>query len=374
MQHGGDVYTDGILKGRELIDFSSNINPLGVPESFVKHIGEGIQALNRYPDAKYRQLKGFLIEYINKSSQLFCFNMNENKSGVNKENKNIIEENDLVLGNGAAEIIDLVISCFNSILIMTPSFGEYQEDAEKWGLNITHLPMNENMEYDYKAIKGNIDNVDALIIGNPNNPNGGIIDKDKFLPILRYCEEKGKTIIIDEAFIEFTGNIENSFVEELKDFKCIFIIRALTKFYAMPAVRLGFGISKNEEILNRIRKKQNPWNINCFAELAAKYVLKDKEYICKSIKWINEERNYLPKELSNISYIEKVYQTYSNFVLCKLRGIDCNKLYDLCLKEGIVIRKCDNYIGINKSFVRFAIKDRKRNELLIRTLKKLAIS
>jgi threonine-phosphate decarboxylase len=300
--------------------------------------------------------------------------MNENKSGVNKENKNIIEENDLVLGNGAAEIIDLVISCFNSILIMTPSFGEYQEDAEKWGLNITHLPMNENMEYDYKAIKGNIDNVDALIIGNPNNPNGGIIDKDKFLPILRYCEEKGKTIIIDEAFIEFTGNIENSFVEELKDFKCIFIIRALTKFYAMPAVRLGFGISKNEEILNRIRKKQNPWNINCFAELAAKYVLKDKEYICKSIKWINEERNYLPKELSNISYIEKVYQTYSNFVLCKLRGIDCNKLYDLCLKEGIVIRKCDNYIGINKSFVRFAIKDRKRNELLIRTLKKLAIS
>jgi threonine-phosphate decarboxylase len=142
----------------------------------------------------------------------------------------------------------------------------------------------------------------------------------------------------------------------------------------MPAVRLGFGISKNEEILNRIRKKQNPWNINCFAELAAKYVLKDKEYICKSIKWINEERNYLPKELSNISYIEKVYQTYSNFVLCKLRGIDCNKLYDLCLKEGIVIRKCDNYIGINKSFVRFAIKDRKRNELLIRTLKKLAIS
>lgn len=366
MQHGGDVYTEGILKGRELIDFSSNINPLGIPESFKKHIEEGIQALNRYPDAKYRELKGSLAEYINSSDELFHSNI--------KKNKYVIEESHLVLGNGAAEIIDLVISCFKSILIMNPSFGEYQEDSEKWGLNIFHLPMNEHMEYDYKEIKNNIDNVQALIIGNPNNPNGGIIDKNKFLPIVKYCEEKGKTIIIDEAFIEFTGNIGNSFVEELKNFKCIFIIRALTKFYAMPAIRLGFGISKNEELLNKIRKKQNPWNINCFAELAAKYVLKDKDYIKKSITWINEEKNYLPKELEKISYIEKVYKTYSNFVLCKLKGIDCDRLYELCLKEGIVIRKCDNYRDLDKGFVRFAIKDRAKNELLIKKLNSVIIN
>ncbi|WP_027624232.1 pyridoxal phosphate-dependent aminotransferase [Clostridium lundense] len=365
MQHGGDIYTEGILKGRELIDFSSNINPLGIPESFKKHIEEGIQSLNRYPDAKYRELKENLTRYINSGYELFHSNASKNKC--------LIEESNLVLGNGAAEIIDLVISCFESILIMPPSFGEYQEDAEKWGLNIFHLSMNENMEYDYKGIQNSIDKVQALIIGNPNNPNGGIIDKNKFLPILKYCEEKGKTVIIDEAFIEFTGNIENSFVEELENFKCIFVIRALTKFYAMPAIRLGFGISKNEEILNKIRKKQNPWNINCFAELAAKYVLKDKEYIKKSITWINEEKNYLPKELEKISYIEKVYKTYSNFVLCKLKGIDCDRLYELCIKEGIVIRKCDNFIRLDKSFVRFAIKDREKNELLIKKLNLIII-
>lgn len=272
MQHGGDIYTEGILKGKELLDFSSNINPLGVPESFIDNIQEGISNLNRYPDALYRQLKGYLKDYINHSKGLF--NLDEDKEENFSIYEDIIEEKNLILGNGAAEIIDLVISCFKSILIITPSFGEYEEDSEKWGVKITHLPMKGDMEYDYEEILSNIDKVDALIIGNPNNPNGGIIHKDKFISILEYCEEKGKVVIIDEAFIEFTGNIANSFVYNLKKYKCIFIIRALTKFYAMPAIRLGFGVSRNEELLNKMRKKTKSLEYKLFCRVGRKVCFK----------------------------------------------------------------------------------------------------
>jgi threonine-phosphate decarboxylase len=109
--HGGDIYTEGLLKGRSLIDFSSNINPLGVPGSFRENIGEALDSVVRYPDIQYRELYKTIRDYIGESD-------------LSKDN--------LILGNGAAEIIDLAISTLQSILIVVPSFAEYDEDAEKW--------------------------------------------------------------------------------------------------------------------------------------------------------------------------------------------------------------------------------------------------
>lgn len=363
LQHGGDIYTEGLLKGRELIDFSSNINPLGIPESFITRIDEAVKNLNRYPDAKYRELRYNLKEYINKSPILFN----------DKKEQDFVKEEYIVVGNGAAEVIDLVISQFKSILIMAPSFGEYEEDALKWGLNIRYSKLTEDMEYNYEDIMIKLSSVDALIIGNPNNPNGSIINREKFKAILEFCEENNKKIVVDEAFIEFVGDINQSFVDEIKNYKCLFIVRALTKFYAMPGIRLGFGLCSDMEFIEKIKGGQNPWNINSFAEVAAKYVLKDKEYIQMSLNWIREERDYLTNELNAITFIQKVYKTHGNFILCKLKGLSCHRFYDVCLQKDIVIRKCDNYKGLGKEYVRFAIKDRSTNYILIEAIKNLNI-
>lgn len=347
MIHGGDIYTDGIFKGQELLDFSSNINPLGVPEGFKKNISEALNSVTRYPDIKYREVIKNLSDY----------------TGTAEEN--------FVLGNGAAEIIDLVISNFKSILIVVPSFVEYEINAKKWGCHIEYSKLLDNMDFDYENIENKLNAVEAVIIGNPNNPNGNITDKAKFNTIIEICEAKSKTVIIDEAFIEFTGSIKNSFLDKIEDNKCIFIIRAITKFFAMPGVRFGYGISSNEALLNNIRKKQNPWNINCFAELAVKYSLKDKEYIKKSLQWIEEEREFFVSRLSEIPCIEETYKSFSNFVLCKLRDIDEEKLYKYCFGNGIIIRKASNFRGLDSSYVRFAIKDRTANERLIKVLKNI---
>jgi threonine-phosphate decarboxylase len=373
--HGGDVYTNGLLKGQELIDYSSNINPLGVPSSFVNNLSEGVNALTRYPDIQYRNVLKALKNYIDCPEEYF------------------------VLGNGAAEIIDLVIACHKSLLIVVPSFVEYEIDAKRWNCNIEysylkacpHSKDNSSdnnvlkkeyaqLSYDYEDILNKLQKVQGVILGNPNNPNGNIIDKAKFKKILEYCESNNKTIIIDEAFIEFTGEAQHSFVEDVKTYKCLFVIRALTKFFAMPGIRFGYGVSSNVDLLKRIKEKQNPWNINCFAEVAVKYVLKDSSYIEKSKEWIREERPNFLKTLKNISFIEEVFLSHGNYVLCKLnglafaKGITCNsseELYKMCLAEGFLIRKCNNYKGLDEQYIRLAIKDKKSNEKLITMFEKL---
>jgi len=368
MIHGGDIYTSGLLEGRELIDYSSNINPLGVPKSFIDNIDRAVNALTRYPDIQYRDVLKALKEYTNCPREYF------------------------VLGNGAAEIIDLVISCHKSLLIVVPSFVEYEINAKKWNCSIEYSYLKEKINenvllkqkydeliFDYEDILNKLQKVEALIIGNPNNPNGNIIDKDKFQKILKYCESNGKVIIIDEAFIEFTGDTGHSFSEKAKTYKCLFIIRALTKFFAMPGIRFGYGISSNFNLIKNIKEKQNPWNINCFAEVAACCVLKDEEYIKKSKEWISGERPRFLESLKNISFIEKVFLTYGNFVLCKLSGpalenkMTSEELYKLCLAQGFVIRKVDNFRGLDNQYIRLAIKDRNSNEKLLAEFENLRI-
>lgn len=369
MEHGGDIYTEGILKGREILDFSSNINPLGVPKSFTDHIDEAIKAVEKYPDAEYRSLKKCIKEYLDFSVDYFkCGAYDKNY----KESEFFISEKDIILGNGAAEIIDLSISCFKKVCIAVPSFIEYEKNALKWGCDIIYSTMKKDMTYDYEDILLQTQKSDVLIIGNPNNPNGGIIDKDKFKKILDFCEENNKTIIIDEAFIEFTGKNNFSFLEKMKNYKCILIIRALTKFFALPGIRIGYGISKNQELIDKIKSKQNPWNVNCFAEIAAKYVLKDRNYIEDSLIWIDEERKYMISNLKKVGLIEEVYNTYSNFVLCKLKSLHCDELYKICLDKGIAIRKCDNFKTLNDKYIRLAIKNRESNNKIIKLLNSLS--
>jgi threonine-phosphate decarboxylase len=365
MIHGGDVYTEGLLKGKKLLDFSSNINPLGVPESFKNSIDKAVESLVRYPDIEYREVKKALSEY------------------------NKVPEEYFLLGNGAAEIIDWAVSLMDRILIVVPSFAEYEIDAKKWFCQIKYSYLKEevrsennncgenkisseiHLSYDYEDILNNLDHVDGIIIGNPNNPNGCIIDKKRFKEILNFCEMTKKFVVIDEAFIEFTGNIKNSFIDEIRNYKCLIIIRALTKFFGMPGIRFGYGISSNSDVLCQIREKQNPWNINSFAEEAAKTVLKDTEYIKNTLKWIKKEREYFTNKLKEIPFIHKVYNTRANYVLCELKGIDCNELYNRCLQKDIVIRKAENYRGLDKRFVRFAIKDRESNDYFLGVLKEI---
>ncbi|NLI90313.1 MAG: aminotransferase class I/II-fold pyridoxal phosphate-dependent enzyme [Epulopiscium sp.] len=355
MEHGGDIYTEGILKGRKLIDFSSNINPLGVPESFTANIGEGLAGLDVYPDIKYRESKQYICNYINKSWAINC------------------KEEDLVLGNGAGENIDIAIRSLESITIVSPAFIEYEDRAQKNGSKIAYSMLNKDMEVDYKDLLEKVKATQGLIIANPNNPNGGLIDREKFKPILKHCQKYNKKVIIDEAFIEFTGNKDDSLIDLVNSYSCICIIRALTKFYGIPGIRLGYSICKDKDYNGRMRDKQIPWNVNSFAQLALKYVLEDEEYIRVTKKWLEEERPAFIKEIGSLKMVDRVYPSKANFILVRLNKISGEKLYQDLIKENILIRRCNNYNGLGDEYVRLAIKAREDNEILIEKLERYDI-
>ncbi|MPM30613.1 Threonine-phosphate decarboxylase [bioreactor metagenome] len=366
MKHGGDVYSDGLLKGTKLLDYSSNINPLPISKEFSSHIDEALNNVMLYPDVKYRTLKDNIITYLQASEEYFS---KENKGNHEKNYLASISRSNILVGNGASEVLDLIISSLKSITIVVPSFVEYEDFSKKHGVKINYAYVNEDMEYDYKEILSAVENTEALIIGNPNNPNGCIINFENFEAILKKCEEQHKLVIIDEAFIEFVLDYDKSLIKYIDKYSSLVIIRAITKFYGMPGIRFGYGITRNEKLLRYFSNNQNPWSVNCFAELAVKYALKDEEFISKSKLWIEEERSFMEKSLNSINFIEKVYISYGNYFLCKLKYISSYNLYEKMMKRGILIRNCDNYKGLNEYFIRLAVKDRKSNETLIKVLK-----
>lgn len=351
-KHGGDIYTDGVLKGKELIDFSSNINPLGLPSRFQENINEVLCEIVRYPDYKYRELKGSIIKYIEK-----YYNV-------------AIEDEEIILGNGASEVLDLFISSVENIGIVVPSFIEYEEFSLKYKNKITYIPLNEDFQYNYTLIMESLNNLDGIIIGNPNNPTGNTINKEEFIKILNYCKKNNKKVIVDEAFIEFTEN-HKSLVDLIEEYSCLLIVRAFTKFFGMPGVRLGYGITRDKKYLNKLSVKQLPWNINSLGELALKKSYEDKEYILKSKEWIEEEIPYMIKNLEGIEIIDRVIKTECNFVLCQLKNLKEKDLYNKLLEKGIVIRRCSNFKGLDNTYVRFAIKSRELNNILLHSLREL---
>lgn len=345
--HGGDIYTEGLLKGKELIDYSSNINLLGVPNSFYEGIKDAIGLINHYPDIQYRATKEAIINY----------------------HKVSIDNDNIILGNGAAEVLDLAISTLRSICIIAPSFSEYDISAKKYGLKIRYSYLNNDMTYNYKDILGKLKVCDGIIIANPNNPNGNNIDKEKFKDILNYCEDNDKRIIIDEAFIEFSGDKVKSFINEVCNYKSLIIIRAITKYFALPGIRLGWAISSDKKILSELRDKQLPWNINTFAALSLKYLLEDKDYIEKSFKVNETEKEFLINGLREIGLFSKVFESNGNFLLCKLENVTDEEMFEFALNKGILIRKCGNYRGLDNSFIRLAVKSRENNIILLEMLR-----
>lgn len=343
IEHGGDIYTEGRLKGIELLDFSSNINFLGVPDSFKNNIYKALEDMTCYPDLKYRETKLHIREYL--------------KYGINEEN--------IILGNGAAEIIKLSISTLKKPCIAAPSFSEYEAAAKNYSKEVVFTNLDENFNYNYRDILDKLRECDGLVIANPNNPNGGIIDRDTFKEIMDYCEENKKRIIIDEAFIEFVNGDNQSLIDKCIGYKCLFIIRALTKFFGMPGVRFGYGISSDRDFINRLSEGQIPWNINTFAETAVKSVLRDEEYINRSKAMLEKERIYFVKELSKFKFINRIYKSHANFLLIKLKEITGEELFSYCISRGVLIRRCSNFRGLDDSFIRLVIKNREDNNRLL---------
>ena len=377
--HGGNIYKVFREKNiKEILDYSSNINPYGIPESLKSRIIENLEILERYPDPDYVELREKLA------------------------NLNNVNLSDIILGNGATEIIFLFMKVINpkKILIVSPTFGEYERAVKATEIpgDIVSLSCsngdnkkieNKKIEIEYFELKesddfklniGNLKNelekkYDLLIICNPNNPTGKFLKLAETEEILKECNKYDTKLFIDEAFIEFLADgMKESIINTEENKKNLFVTRAFTKFFAIPGLRLGYGMYFDKELEQKISEKKEPWSVNNIAELAGLTVLDDTEYIEKTLKWITKEKIYMYEKLNEISGI-KVYETEVNFITGKIdeklfsEGLNVKVLREKMLEQGILIRDASNFKFLDERFFRLAIKDRASNDRVIKVLK-----
>lgn len=343
--HGGDIYQ----YSEKMIDFSSNINPLGIPETAREVLNGAWEHLERYPDLHYTSLREAIANFHQLSSD------------------------QILVGNGAAEIIFLIGRLFQDkkALIPMPTFGEYQEAVQLAGgqIEMVYRKSENDFALPMEEILDRLNDVDGIILCHPNNPSGGLVEEKELIQLIERTRQCNKLLILDEAFIDFVSNPDEvSGKQWLKDHPTMLIIRAFTKFFAMPGLRLGYGIGSSQ-LIDDLQEMQMPWSVNSLAVEIGERVLFDSDYIKRSQKWMEEERTFLCETLSRNQNLH-VFPTETNFILCKIKktNLTAQMLKERMIEQGILIRDASSFDGLDDSFFRVAIKDHENNKKLCQAL------
>lgn len=337
--HGGDIYRNQVE-----MDFSVNGNPLGIPEAVKAALYEAVESCSNYPDISAEKLKKAVSGML------------------------AVQEENLLFGNGASELFMATIHGLKpkKTVIPVPSFYGYEYSATTGDGEIVYYKTKEENDFclqeDFLSVL--TEDVDVLFLANPNNPTGNLMSRKELLNVLTCCKEKGIYVVLDECFIEFCDK-ECSVIREIKRFPNLILVRAFTKIFAIPGVRLGYLVCSDLLLLETISRQLPEWNISVFAQTAGYECAMQTAFVEKTAAYIEKERQFFETELKKAGY--KVFPGKANFLL-----IYCEyPLYDKLLDKGILIRDCENFRGLSKGFYRIAVKSRKENETLLRTIGEL---
>jgi len=349
--HGGNVEEIARqygLREEEIIDFSANINPLGPSPRVIKALKENLDRISRYPDPETIKLREELSKYLK----------------VNPEN--------IIAGNGAVELIYLICRTLRpkKALIVVPAFAEYEFALKSVGCKIKFFPLKpkDGFRLDVEELLKDLDKMDSLFLCNPNNPTGQLINKADLSKIIDVAQKMGIFVVVDEVFMDFAGNEKKrTLIQEALKRNDLFVIKSLTKFFALPGIRIGYGVG-NKALLKRTKFYKEYWSVNALAQIAGIAALRDKEYTKKTKKLIAKERKFLYLRLSKIKGL-KPYSSVTNFILCRLPSkMDSKRLQEKLIQRNILIRNCSSFRSLNNRYIRIAVKTRQENLHLINSL------
>jgi threonine-phosphate decarboxylase len=350
-QHGGNVLEMALKLGvdeRTLCDFSANINPLGMPEALRIALIEHLSLAERYPDPHYRRLHEQLARH------------------------HACPASWILAGNGATELI-FDLACLlrqKTVMLLTPGFAEYRRALQWMECRIEDYPLAESDNFcpDSRLLAALHSGIDALFLCSPNNPTGQLIAPDLLNAIARRCHEQGIILVIDEAFMDFLPDAP-SMITQLAQWPNMFVLRSLTKFYAIPGLRLGYLINSDPQAMQSLRARRPPWTINAFAALAGEIVLNQQDYQQQTRRWLLAEQTFLYGELTALPDI-KVWLPAANYIFLHCLRPDFD-LQAALLQRKILIRSCANYPGLNSGYYRLAIRSHQDNQRLLSSLRQV---
>jgi len=366
--HGGNIYRLAEELGVDLssiLDFSASINPLGIPKSALSAIKETLPYLNYYPDSKATKL---------------CETISDTY-GIDSET--------IICGNGSTELIYLIMRVLRpeKMLIPVPTFSEYERafrtiiqdnnpsatienfvlwEKDNFILNIDEFIRSMTGGVDIENARKSLMLVtpDLVFLCNPNNPTGAVLSRSQVLKIAEVSKMMKCYLVVDEAFIDYCP--EHSVIKEASKNPYLIVLRSMTKFYALSGLRIGFGVFPID-LINRIKSLKEPWTVNTLAQVSAISALKDNAFISKTFKVLQEGKTTLEDGFKLLKI--KYYPSSANFYLFRFdRGIDLPRYLRT---KGILIRDCSNFIGLDKGFIRVAVKDNKDNMRLLKEIARI---
>lgn len=334
--HGGNVYAyDGVR-----LDFSVNLNPLGMPEELLRAVRDHAPEYDRYPDPNCRALRRALAA----------------REGVPGDW--------LVFGNGAADLIVRLAMAVapRQALVPAPTFSEYEAAVRLAGGETRRFFLDGSRGYRVTAdYAGEVKPGDDLVfLCNPNNPTGSLAEPGTVAALLEACCQVGAILVVDECFLPFTD--APSCKGLLERYPNLIVLRAFTKLYAMAGLRLGYLLCSSRDLAGRIAAWGQCWSVSTPAQAAGLAALSLPDWEERTRRYLRAERPRVAGRLRELGF--PVYPADGNFLL--FRGGPA--LWDQAMKRGVMLRACGNFSGLDTSFYRIGLKGRPQNEALLQVL------
>lgn len=353
--HGSDVEKIeeeyGIRK-EELISFSANVNPLGISPKLREGLAGCIDVITSYPDREYTQLRKAIAAYCN------------------------IDAGNIIVGNGSTELISAVIRLQKpqKACVVTPAYSEYEHEIGLAGASCVcyELKAGDSFALHTEELFRTLEEgVRLLVLCNPNNPTSTCLSRETLATILEYTHARAIFVMIDETYMEFVKDYESVTAAPLTgQFDNFIVLRGVSKFFAAPGLRLGYGITGNQRLREHINEIKNPWTVNSLADAAGKILFSDSCYIQETSRLIQKERGRVTQRLRSIEGL-RVFEPSANFVLCEItkQGVNAGLLFEAALREKMLIRSCASFHGLDGRFFRLCFMLPEANDRLLACIK-----
>ena len=352
-EHGGNIYAAAGelgLSPEAVLDFSANINPLGLPPGLKEQLASLLDGVVHYPEPEAAELRQALAASHSCAPE------------------------SLIVGNGAAELLYLL--CYarkpRRVLVTAPTFSEYEKAAHASGAEVAYLPLAaaDDFALPWDKVKAALAAADMFFLCNPNNPTGTLLKRET---VLRLADEAAKEqcfLLVDESFQDFLPDQENySILPDLSRLgEQAAVLRSLTKFYAIPGLRLGF-MAGPAALIQELTAKKDTWNVNFLAQQAGLWALRCGDYQQESRAYIVQAKQALYAALTALPGVH-AYEPAVNYILLDMQqtGLTSSQWRERLKRRGILVRDCANYVGLGNFHIRVAVRRQDENQRLVAAL------
>ena len=353
--HGAEVLgaaeESGLLP-QAILDFSSSVNPLGPSKRALDAAKGAFSQIAAYPDSNSNELRQIIANHF----------------GINRGN--------IVVGNGSTELMYLFAEVFikkgDKAVMPAPTFGEYASAVCKTGEATKFVKLGKTFTVEPESFKWNMIGAKLVFLCNPNNPTSMLISQETLKDIIETALAQDTLVFLDEDFLEFVEAEKSlSMINKIDKYPNLFVLRSFTKIYGLTGLRVGYGIA-NPDIINVLSSAKIPWNINCIAQAAAVAALKDEQHLHVTLELIRKEKAWLMREFGKFSGF-KFTEPDANFFFINVRksGFTAAELKSKMLKQGILIRDCTSFKGLDEFYVRIAVKKHQENERMLSAFRRI---